>query len=70
MAQVRGRVVAFNAGPVTATIRVDGSAGETLQNVAVSRAIAAADMTSPRRVVLDTGDHNNPADFVITAVWP
>lgn len=70
MAQIRGRVVAYNAGPVTATIRPDGSAGETLQNVAVSRAIAAADMTAPRRVVVDTGDHNNPNDFVVTAVWP
>ena len=65
----RGTVVAFDAGAHTATIRLDGSAAQTLTAVNTSAAIAAADMTSGRKVVVDTGDHNHPADFVVTVVF-
>ncbi len=69
MSLLRGTIVAFSSTPHTATIRLDHSGPETLTNVATSRAIASGDMTAGRRVVLDTGDHNHPADFVITAVY-
>jgi len=69
MALLRGTIVAFDSTPHTATVRLDGSAAETLADVSTSRGIDAAEMTSGRRVVVDTGDHNHPADFVVTAVY-
>lgn len=69
MAVLRGSIVTFNSTPYTASIRLDGSAPQTVDNVAVSRAIASGEMTAGRKVLLDTGDHNHPADFVVTAVW-
>ena len=69
MALFRGVVVAFDAGTHTATIRLDGSAAQTLTTVPTNRGIASGDMTAGRRILLDTGDHNHPADFIVTAVW-
>lgn len=69
MAVLRGSIVSFNSTPYTASIRLDGSAPQTVDGVAVSRAIPSAEMTTGRKVLLDTGDHNHPADFVVTAVW-
>jgi molybdopterin-binding protein len=69
MAVYRGKIVSFDSGTWTAVIRLDGSAAQTLTSVATARNIASAEMTAGRRVVLDSGDHNNPADFVVTAVW-
>ena len=65
----RATVVAFDAGAHSATIRLDGSAAQTLAGVATNRGIASGDMTAGRKVTLDTGDHNHPADFVVTAVF-
>ena len=69
MATFRGTVVAFDAGTHTATIRLDGSAAQTLETVATNRGIASGDMTAGRKVLLDTGDHNDPTDFVVSAVF-
>jgi molybdopterin-binding protein len=69
MAIYRGKVVAFSAGSWTATIRLDGSAAEVLTSVPTARNIASAEMTAGRRVLVDTGDHNDPADLVVFAVW-
>jgi hypothetical protein len=69
LAIYRGTVVDFDAGAHTATIRLDGSAAEVLAAVATSHAIPSAEMTPGRKVLLDTGDHNHPADFVVTAVF-
>ncbi len=68
MAVFRGRVVTFNAGTWTADVRVDGSPGEVLADVPTNRGIASADMVAGRLVLVDTGDTQNPADFVVTAV--
>jgi hypothetical protein len=68
VAVYRGRVVSFNAGTHTATVRLDGSAAQTVA-VPTNRVIASGDMTAGRQVLVDTGDHNHPADFVVTAVW-
>jgi hypothetical protein len=70
MAVLRGILVSFSSGPFTASVRLDGSAPQTVDNVAVSRAIASGEMTAGRKVLLDSGDHNNPNDFLVTAVWP
>jgi hypothetical protein len=69
MPTYRGRVVSFDSGSHTAVIRLEASSPQTLTGVRTSRAIASGDMTAGRRVILDTGDHNDPADFVVTAVW-
>lgn len=69
MAALRGVIVSFDSTPYTASVRLDGSAPQAVDSVAVSRAIAAAEMTAGRKVLLDTGDHNHPSDFVVTAVW-
>jgi hypothetical protein len=34
----------------------------------VAANIAGADVTVGRRALVDTGDHNNPADAILTAV--
>lgn len=69
MAIYRGKVVSFDAGTHTATVRLDGSAPQTLAGIPTNRGIASGDMTAGRRILLDTGDHHNPDDFVVTAVW-
>lgn len=69
MAVYRGKVVAFDAGAHTATIRLDGSGPEVLSAVATNRGIASGDMSTGRSVLVDTGDHNHPADFVVTTVY-
>lgn len=70
MAIHRGKVVSFDSGTWTATVRIDGSPQQTLTTVPVARNIPSAEMTSSRKVLLDTGDHFNPADFILFAVWP
>ncbi len=70
MTVLRGSIVSFDSTPYTASVRLDGSAPQTVDNVTVSRAIASGEMTAGRKVLVDTGDHNHPADFVVTAVWP
>jgi len=69
MAVLRGSIVSFASGPYTATVRLDGSAAQTVESVAVSRGIGSGEMVGGRKVVVDTGDHNHPGDFVVTAVW-
>ena len=45
------------------------SAPQTITTDKKAANILAADMVLGRKVLLDTGDHNDPADFVIYAVW-
>jgi len=65
----RGKLTAFDSGTYKATVRLDGSAAQTLSGIATSRAIPSAEMTTGRKVLVDTGDHNDPADIVLTAIW-
>lgn len=69
MAVFRGLVVDFDDVEHVASVRLDGSASEVTQGVAVSRGIAANEVVVGRRVLVDTGDHNHPGDFVVVAVW-
>ena len=68
MATLRALIVSFDSGTWIATVRMDGSPAQTV-DVPTNRAIAAADMTAGSRAIVDTGDHNHPADAVVTAVW-
>ncbi len=70
MTVYRGKVVSFASGPWTASIRLDGSAAQTIENVPVVSHIAATDMDVGNKCIVDTGDHNHPADFVVIAAWP
>lgn len=69
MAVLRGRLVGFDGGSWTASVRLDGSSTALLAGVAVSRGIPAAELLPGRRVLVDTGDHAHPADAVVTAAW-
>ena len=69
MAIYRGKVVSFDSGAHAAEIRLDGSAAQTLTAVPTAANIASGDMTAGRRVLVDTGDHHHPTDFVVTAVY-
>ncbi len=67
MSVLRGVLAAWSSP--TATIRLEGSAPQTITTDKKAANILAADMVVSRKVLLDTGDHNDPADFVIFAVW-
>jgi molybdopterin-binding protein len=69
MAVYRGTVVSFDSGTWKAKVRLDGSPAQVLDSVATNRGIASADMSAGRKVLVDTGDHNHPSDFVVTTVW-
>lgn len=69
MAIFRGTLAAWDSVGFLATVRVDGSSAQSLTAIKTSRAIASADMAVGRKVLIDTGDHNDPADFVVTAVY-
>lgn len=65
----RGRVVDFDTGTHTATVRLDGSAAQVLTSVPTARNIASGEMTAGRRVLVDTGDHGELVDTVVFAVY-
>ena len=67
MSILRGTIAAWLSP--TATIRLEGSAAQTITTDKKATNILAADMVVTRKVLIDTGDHNDPADFVIYAVW-
>lgn len=67
MTILRGTIAAWSAP--TATVRLEGSATRTITTDKKASNILAADMVVTRKVLIDTGDHNDPADFVIYAVW-
>lgn len=71
MPTIRATLVSFTTTPAwAADVRPDGGPAATLTAIPVSRAIPSAEMTPGRRVIVDTGDHNDPNDAVVTAVWP
>ncbi|MEO6043647.1 MAG: hypothetical protein ABIQ47_06975 [Tepidiformaceae bacterium] len=67
MAVIRGTLAAWLSP--TATVRLEGSAPQTITTDKKAANILAADMVVTRKVLIDAGDHNDPADFVIYAVW-
>ncbi len=69
MAVFRAKLVSWSSGTWRAVVRLDGSAAQVLSDVRVSRAIPAAEMVAGRPVLLDTGDHGDSADIVLTSVW-
>ena len=70
MALFRGKIVSFDSGTHAAAVRLDGSGPQVLAAVPATKGIAAADVSVGDRVIVDTGDHHQPDDFVVTAVFP
>jgi len=60
MSIYRGKIVAFDSGTWTATIRLDSSSPQTLTTIATARNIASAEMTAGRRVLMDTETTQTP----------
>lgn len=65
----RAKLVSFNSGTYRAVARLDGSAPQVLTDLRVNRAIPIAEMSAGRACLIDTGDHGDPADAVLTAIW-
>lgn len=65
----RGTIVTFDSVAYTASVRLDGSAAQTLTGVAVNRGLAAASITAGRRAIIDTAGQANAALFVVVAVF-
>ncbi|MBI5949873.1 MAG: hypothetical protein HY875_17185 [Chloroflexi bacterium] len=68
MTLIRGTLISFTAATYLSVVRLDGSQPRTLTNVRSSR-FASAEYVANRRVIVDTGDNNNPDDYVITALY-
>ena len=59
----------FNSGDYTATIQLSGSHKVYLEDIAVSRDIAAAEMALGRKVAVIFFNEHNPKEAVVIAVY-
>ena len=69
MSQLRGTIRSFDSNTHRATVRLDGSTPRTVTDIRAT-AINASEFQPGRRCLVDTGDHNDPTDAVVIAVWP
>ena len=68
MALIRGTVAAYATG--SATVRLEGSSAQTIVVAKVSLGLTGTEgIGVGKKVLVETGDHNDPADFVIIAAW-
>jgi hypothetical protein len=65
----KAELKSFNSGSYTASVRVAGGYKVYLEDIAVARNIAAAEMVSGRRVAVIFFEENSPRDAVIVAVY-
>ena len=65
----KGVLKSFNSGDYTATVRLAGSYKVYLEDVAVARNIAAAEMTVGRKVAVIFFDEHNAEEAVVIAVY-
>lgn len=70
MAAKKGIIKAYNAGPDTADVQLEGSLAVYLAGVTVAANIAAADVVVGRSCAVEMFDAGNPTDMVIFAIWP
>lgn len=68
MALFRGTLIDFNASTYRATVRLHGATPRTIDNIRCTR-LPSGEFTAGRQVAVDTGDHNDPEDAVVTAVF-
>lgn len=65
----KGILKAFDEETYLSTVQIEGSLSVWLENIPVSRAIPASEMTSGRSVAVLFHDPANPSDCVVIAVW-
>ena len=65
----KGILKSFNETTYLATVQIEGSLSVWLENIPVSRAIPASEMTSGRKVAVLFIDPSNFSDAVVIAVW-
>ncbi|MBA7626335.1 hypothetical protein ES703_33781 [subsurface metagenome] len=65
----KGILKAFDSGPYTSTVQVQGSLSVWLEDVPVSRGIPTDQMVTGRNVSVLFLDPGNPDDAVVVAVW-
>ena len=68
MTLYRATVVSFSAAAYTASVRLDGSAAQTLDNVPVSAGIPPSEMVAGRRALVDTGESGELGELMLYAV--
>lgn len=59
----------FDSGDYTATVQLVGSYKAYLEDIAVARNIAAAEMTVGRKVAIIFFDEHNAKDALVAAVY-
>ncbi|HEY54862.1 MAG TPA: hypothetical protein G4N91_01085 [Dehalococcoidia bacterium] len=59
----------FDSGDYTATVQLTGSHKAYLEDIAVARNIAAAEMTAGRKVAVIFFDEHNAKDALVAAVY-
>lgn len=59
----------FNSGNYTATVQIAGSYKVYLEDVAVARNLAAAEMTTGRKAAVVFFDDYSPKEAVVIAVY-
>lgn len=65
----KGILKSFNSGTYKASVQIIGSLSVWLDNVVVSEALAAADMTVGRSVAVLFLSPSNPDDCVVISLW-
>ncbi len=65
----KGILKAFDSGPYTATVQIQGSLSVWLEDVPVSRGLPIAEMVAGRNVSIQFHEAGNPDDAVVVAVW-
>lgn len=65
----RGELMGFDAGTRLATVRFAASISSVVGGVPVSRAIAAAEMVTGRRVAVALFGVGDPADAMVVGVF-
>jgi hypothetical protein len=68
MTLYRATVVSFSSSLYTASLRLDGSAAQTLDDVPVSAAIPPGAMVAARRCIVDFGESGELGELLVTAV--
>jgi len=70
MATVRGKIVSFGGtGTWLADVRLAGSSRVLLAGVRVNRGLTSSEVDPGRDCIVDLGDHGDPNDAVVVAVW-
>ncbi len=65
----KGMLRSFNSGNYTATVQLTGSYKVYLEDIAVARNIASAEMITGRKVAVIFFDEHNPKEAVVAVVY-